>query len=261
MRVLSGKLGRDGDAAAARRFVQDADFIWHQRFELAPGVHTPGGSDVQELLAAAEVPQDLSGLTALDIGTSNGGAAFELERRGAARVVAVDIYPPHWFGFDRTREFLGSSVEYHETSVYALDLGEQFDVVLFWGVLYHLRHPLLALDKVRGVTRGVASLETAVADHELGERAGEPIARFYRGGELAGDPSNWFAPTVTALEDWCRSSGLEPTILRRWPEHAPKRCMARLTPTEGDPEYVAHSYERELIVTPTSGPYVPPRAG
>jgi hypothetical protein len=68
--------------------------------------------------------------------------------------VAVDIYPPQWFGFDALREFLGSSVEYLQGAVYdlsRLSRGERFDYVLFWGVLYHLRHPLLALDEVRAV--------------------------------------------------------------------------------------------------------------
>ena len=254
--MLSGS-PRTPEEAAARHFVDEADFLWHQRFELAPGVWTPGPSDIVELLEAAQVPDDLTGLSALDIGTANGGAAFALERRGAARVVAVDIYPPHWFGFDQTRELLGSNVEYRQTSIYALDLGEQFDVVLCWGVLYHLRHPLLGLDKLRAHIRTEASLETAVADWELASRADEPLVRFYRGAEFAGDPTNWFAPTVRALEDWCRSSGLEPTVLRRWPEDAPERCMLRLTRSEGDPEYVAVSYERDLLVRETSGPYVP----
>ena len=106
-------------------------------------------------------------------GTSNGGAAFELERRGAERVVAVDIYPESWFGFDAVKKLLGSRVQYVEASVYELGalLRQEFDIVLFWGVLYHLRHPLLALDNIRALLRGTAFLETAVCDAEL--EAGE----------------------------------------------------------------------------------------
>jgi len=250
-------------AESARRFVAEADFLWHQRFELAEGVVTPGMNDLGRLFEACDIPSDLSGRTALDIGTANGGGAFELERRGARRVVAVDIYPPRWFGFDRTRAFLGSSVEYQERSLYTLsELGETFDIVLFWGVLYHLRHPLLGLDNLRAVVgeAGAGYVETAVADHLLGRMGDQPLARFYRGSELAGDGSNWFLPTVASLEDWCRSSGLEPTVLKEWPGRTPDRVMAKVSRIEGDPEYFGVSYERELAVRPLAGPYVPERA-
>ena len=145
------------------------DFLWHQRFELVDGVYAPGVSDVEFLLDAAEVPMRLDGKSVLDIGTTNGGAAFVCERRGARRVVAVDIYDEHWFGFAAIREVLGSSAQHVRASIYELPevLGEQFDVVLFWGVLYHLRHPLLALDNVRRLARGTVSIETAVSDHLL----------------------------------------------------------------------------------------------
>jgi len=79
---------------AAREFLGKADFVWHQRFELAPGVSTPGDRDIEFVLDAAEVPYDLTGKSVLDIGTANGGAAFEAQRRGASRVVALDIRQP-----------------------------------------------------------------------------------------------------------------------------------------------------------------------
>ena len=245
---------RSPAADAARRFLAEAGIYWHQRFELADGVWTPGVNDLRRLFDACDVPADLTGRTALDIGTANGGTAFELERRGAERVVAVDLYPEDWFGFDRTRDFLGSSVEYQERSVYTLaQLGETFDIVVCWGVLYHLRHPLLALDNLRAVLGGAAYVETAVADRTLGPKASEPLVRFYR-RDLGGDSSNWFLPTVAALEDWCRSSGLEPELLKTWPSRKPDRCMLRVTRIAGDPEYYGLSYERELAVRPTAGP-------
>ena len=102
-------------------------------------------------------------------------------------------------------------------SVYELSsvLEEPFDVVLFLGVLYHLRHPLLALDEVRALTRKLMLLETAVSDHQLGERSADSIARFYRRDELGGDPSNWFAPTARGLVDWCCSLRLRHGADRR----------------------------------------------
>jgi tRNA (mo5U34)-methyltransferase len=238
--------------AEAQRFLDEASFVWHQRFQLVPGVYTPGANDIGWMFNAAGVPQDLSGKTAIDIGTSNGGAAFELERRGAKRVVAVDIFPEAWFGFDAIKEFLGSNPEFVEASVYELPalLREEFDVVIFWGVLYHLRHPLLALDSVRALLRGVGFLETAVCDREVGELSAQPLVRFYRRDELHGDASNWFAPTVSTFVDWCLSSGLDPTVLGAWPEEAPERCMLRVTRSPGDPEYEVLSYERPLDVSP-----------
>ena len=230
----------------ARALAARTDFVWHQRFELADGVYTPGASDIPWLMHKAAVPERLEGATVLDIGTTNGGAAFECERRGARRVVAVDIADDNWFGFAALKQALGSGVEHVQSSIYELPevLGEQFDVVLFWGVLYHLRHPLLALDNVRRLARGTVSIETAVSDHELGSHPELPLARFYRADELGGDSSNWFAPNVAALTDWCRSCGLEPERVMSWPDPLPSRGMIAARPV--DPEWMRLSYEQPL---------------
>jgi len=234
---------------AAAKFIEQARFVWHQRFELAPGVWTPGQNPISWLCQRAALPDDLSGQTVLDIGTTNAGTAFELERRGAERVVAVDIFDPDWFGVRQLIDFLGSNVEYHRTSVYELAtrFSETFDVVIFWGVLYHLRHPLLALDNVRAVTRGYVSLESAVCDSELSpDLRRASLARFYRRDELSGDGSNWFAPTVAALEDWCSSAGFTVSRSSAWPEDHPQRAMLELAPTDGPAEFEKLSYERPL---------------
>jgi tRNA (mo5U34)-methyltransferase len=247
---VTGEVG----AQEARAFIESSEFVWHQRFELAPGVWTPGVSSVPWLCNAANVPADLSGATVLDIGTTNGGTAFELERRGAARVVAVDIFDPDWFGVAALTVFLDSKVEYVRASVYELAdrFPERFDLVIFWGVLYHLRHPLLALDNLRAVTGSEASVETAVCDGELQclERS-LPLVRFYRRDELSADASNWFAPTVVALEDWCISAGFQVQRLGAWPESKPERAMLRARPTVGPAEYEQLSYERPLRCTPS----------
>ena len=87
----------------AREFVKSATFSWHQRWELVPGVVTPGANDIAWLLQHAGLPTDLTGLSVLDIGTTNGAGAFLAENRGAARVVAVDIFPPDYYGFIASR--------------------------------------------------------------------------------------------------------------------------------------------------------------
>jgi tRNA (mo5U34)-methyltransferase len=250
--MTSGAPSRLPDPKAARRFLEAASFVWFQRFELVPGVQTPGTADIEELLDRAGFPQNLDGMTVLDIGTSNGGAAFIAERRGAARVVAVDIYEPEWFGVDALTSFLGSSVEYVRGSVYELPrlLPEGFDLVLLLGVLYHLRHPLLALDAVRAMTAGTVFIETAVADHELGDRAHAPLVRFYRRDELADDSSNWFAPTTATLMEWCISCGLQPEMMDGWPAEAPARAVVCARRTDGEPEFTQISYERHLLAVP-----------
>ncbi len=272
---------------AAERLVRDASFSWHQRFELAPGVHTPGTNDLAWLFAVAQVPDDLGGLSVLDVGTSNGGVSFEAERRGAARVVATDITPPEHCGFEQLRELVGASAEFVQASIYELPSvlnGERFDLVFFWGVLYHLRHPLLALDNLRQLVRGAALIETAVCDAEVGRGSRLPLVRFYRGGEREGDESNWFAPTTRGLIDWCESAGFETTLLGNWPpplrrarmsvagdrvqalverrryepvarlarpgDRSAKRAMVRVVPREGEPEYKRMSWaEGPLTVT------------
>ena len=234
---------------AVQALAARTDFIWHQRFELTPGVYTPGPNDVEFLMAEAQMPVRLDGETALDIGTTNGGVAFELERRGAGRVLAVDILDPETFGFHAIREVLGSSVEHLKASIYELPeiLGEQFDLVVFLGVVYHLRHPMLALDNVRRLTRQLAYVESAICDAELPPIAGESVARFYRRDELGADPTNWFSPTLAALTDWCASCGLEPFHTSSWPAGSPTRGMVSARPAPGEPEWERISYERPVI--------------
>jgi tRNA (mo5U34)-methyltransferase len=219
---------------------------------LAPGVFTNGPSHIDFLSKVAGLPDRLDGESVLDIGTCNGGAAFELERRGAGRVLGVDIVEPDLYGFNATKELLGSDAEFLQASVYELPgllHGEQFDIVLLFGVLYHLRHPLLALDTVRMLARDAVYIETAVCDAEFPRIANRSVARFYRLDELAGDGSNWFAPTTACLSEWCRSAGLDVEQLTSWPKRAPGRAMVATRVTDGDPEYRRISYEFPLKVT------------
>jgi 2-polyprenyl-3-methyl-5-hydroxy-6-metoxy-1,4-benzoquinol methylase len=207
--------GADAPAPAAlQTLAARRDFLWHQRFELGAGVFASGSNDVDWLLHTAGVPDDLSGASVLDIGTTNGGAAFTLERRGASRVLATDIVDPMHLGFQAIHDVLGSSVEFRQLSVYELSriVDEQFDLVIFWGVLYLLRHPLLALDNVRAATAGTAYVETAVADAEL-------------------------APSA------------DPDSVNAWPSQAPTRAMVRTSAVAGPPEYQQLSYERPLLST------------
>jgi tRNA (mo5U34)-methyltransferase len=235
----------------ARALAADQSFVWHQRFELAPGILSPGANDMGWLMARGGFPDDLTGLSVLDVGTTNGAVAFEAERRGATRVLAIDICPIDWFGFARIRDHYGSNVDFLQGSIYDLPDrldGEQFDYVVFWGVLYHLRHPLLALDSVRRLARDRVTLETAVASDALGALAGSTVVQFHRRDEFHHDASNWFVPSVPTLDAWLGSCGFHVERLDPYPEPTHERCIATLRVVEGDPEWRSLSYELPLRV-------------
>lgn len=233
----------------AQRFIDDSNFVWHQRFELAPGVETPGANPIAWLLERSCVPASLAGMTVLDIGTTNGAVAFECERRGADRVVAVDIFDDTLFGFGALRELLGSDVEFLRASVYELPdlLGERFDLVVFWGVLYHLRHPLLGLDAVRRLARNLVTLETAVCNATDGDPG--PLARFHRLDDLGKDGTNWWSPSVSALHDWVMSAGFRVTGTTNTPDDdRAARSLMDLVVDGDTPEYLRVSYEKPVRV-------------
>jgi tRNA (mo5U34)-methyltransferase len=184
---------------------------WYHRIELRPGLWSPGSMDASKRLPGLGIPEDLAGKTVLDIGAWDGFFSFEAERRGATRVLAVDSYAWNGSGwgtkacFDLAREALGSRVEDLEigpTELSAAAVGT-FDVVLFLNVLYHLRHPLLALEKIFEVTGEMLILETHV---DLVDSA-RPAMVFYPGSELADDPTNWWGPNPALVTAMLRDVG------------------------------------------------------
>ena len=187
---------------------QVAAINWFHSLELAPGLVTRGTDDTRQRLDILGLPRDLSGKTVLDVGAWDGFFSFEAERRNAQRVVAADSFA--WQesgkrGFELARQVLGSRVEDMDIDVMELSperLG-QFDVVLCLGVLYHLRHPLLGLERVASVTRGQLILETHV-DLTWTRRS---AMAFYPTNELNWDPTNWWGPNPPAVEAMLRDVG------------------------------------------------------
>jgi tRNA (mo5U34)-methyltransferase len=173
------------------------------------------------------IAPDLSGQRVLDIGCNAGFYSFELARRGA-EVTAIDIDPHYLKQADwaAQRFELGGRVRFQQASVYDLAGSiEKFDLVWFLGVLYHLRHPLLALDILREVTSGQMVLQTLTMPGErvvappamlgLDERSeltrpGWPCMAFIE-RELADDPTNWWAPNHACVEAMVRSAGFKVT--------------------------------------------------
>lgn len=238
-------LGLDEGTAAA--IAARKDIVWHQRFGLSESIETPGSNPIEFLLDMLALPDRLDGLSVLDVGTTNGGAAFLAESRGAARVVAVDIYPPDRFGFDVIAHAIGSRAEFIRASIYELPqrLLDRFDVVIFYGVLYHLRHPLLAVDALHALTGGVLGVETAISPGA----AGDPSSAEFYAGPYRGDPSNWFVPSAACAQDWFASSGFTVEEVRTWPTEQPSRAFLRCRPD--DRVYFREaSYEVPLRVAP-----------
>jgi tRNA (mo5U34)-methyltransferase len=177
---------------------------WYHTIDLGHGLVTPGVDDTPARTAQLEIPADLTGKSVLDIGAWDGALSYEAERRGATRVLATDSFcwgGEGWGtkdGFDFAHAALGSKVESLEID--PMDLSPErvgtFDVVLFVGVLYHMRHPLLALERVASVTRELAIVDTHVGMVDVEK----PAMIFYPNNELNDDWTNWWGPNPAAVE-------------------------------------------------------------
>ena len=171
------------------------------------------------------LPGDLTGRTVLDIGCNAGFYSLEMKRRGAARVVALDSDETYLAQARFAAEVTQLDVEFQRLSVYDVGLlGERFDIVLFMGVLYHLRHPLLALDLIyehvaddllvfQSMLRGSSQIEPIQRDYDfwtkdLFDRPGFPKLHFIE-HRYADDPTNWWVPNRACVEAMLRSTGFE----------------------------------------------------
>src|ERR671938_39141 len=174
---------------------------------------------------ANALPADLHGQTVLDIGCNGGFYAIEMKRRGAERVVGIDSEPLYLAQARFAAEVSGVELELHQLSVYDVaKLGETFDLVLFMGVLYHLRHPLLALDLIhehvardllvfQSMQRGSDAVEPLAENYhfwetELFDRPGFPKLHFIE-KRYADDPTNWWVPNRACTEAMLRSAGFQ----------------------------------------------------
>src|ERR1700732_141909 len=142
----------------------DAEPYWFHRIELFPNLITPGWSNpVTEKVPHFGLPADLTGMRVLDVGCAEGFFSFEAERRGAREVVAIDSFPDSVRRFNICRNAFGSKATAFLCNVYELNPRAfgTFDIVFFFGVLYHLRNPILALEKILSVCTGTMLLQTA----------------------------------------------------------------------------------------------------
>jgi len=172
---------------------------------------------------AGVVPDNLQGKTVLDIGCNAGFYAMEMKRRGAERVLGLDTDDEYLAQARFAAEVTGLKIEFRKMSAYDVgQLGERFDLVIFMGVLYHLRHPLLALDLIhehvardlllfQSMLRGSNHVDAVERDYDFWttshfDNASYPKMHFIE-HKYADDPTNWWAPNRACVEAMLRSAG------------------------------------------------------
>jgi tRNA (mo5U34)-methyltransferase len=215
---------------------------WYHTLELPGNVLTPGNFDTPRELAHLPFPESLEGMRCLDVATADGFWAFEMERRGASEVLAIDIRPERldWpgnaaaerapavpqpagaRGFDVAHQALGSSVQWRELSAYELrpELVGQFDFIFIGSVLMHLRDPVAALTAISSVLRGELLSVDAVSPRLTLLYPKRPVASL----EAPGWPL-WWVPNLQAYRRLFPAARLavlasgRPFFVRRRPEY------------------------------------------
>ena len=224
--IADPTLAEDQRESLARRIAGLAP--WFQNLDLA-GISTAPGHflgdypRVKWQRFAHAIPADLGGRTVLDIGCNAGFYSIEMKRRGAGRVVGIDSDPLYLAQARLAAEITGVEIELEQLSVYDVaQLGARFDLVLFMGVFYHLRHPLLALDLLfehvvddlmvfQSMQRGGDAVMAVAENYAFSETDLFAAADFPRMAfverRYADDPTNWWVPNRAAVEAMLRSSG------------------------------------------------------
>ena len=205
-----------GDSRFREKIQEQVEYLstrgWFHSIELPGGGVIKGlhsVEDLREKLNAFPIPGHLQGKRVLDVGAWTGWFTFELERRGAeaAAMDCVDLEE-----FRTARDLLGSQAKQLILDVEELSPESTgvFDYVLFFGVFYHLRHPLLGLERICSITREAAFVESYVTDgaSPLDDSSTAPnLLEFYETTELGGQADNWYGPNTKCLLAMCRSAG------------------------------------------------------
>ncbi|HZT24271.1 MAG TPA: TIGR04290 family methyltransferase [Pseudolabrys sp.] len=199
----------------------------------------------------------VAGRSVLDIGCNAGFYSMEMKRRGAARVLGIDSKDEYLRQARFAAEVNELDIEFRRLSVYDVGaLGEKFDIVLFMGVLYHLRHPLLALDLIhehvaddlllfQAMQRGSAAVETLRDDYPFCEtehfdRPGYPKLHFVE-HRYCDDWTNWWIPNRACAEAMLRSAGF---AIESHPEEEVYLCRRVAAPRGAAAVYPAREHGR-----------------
>lgn len=194
------------------------------------------------------IPGDLTGWTVLDVGCNAGFYSLEMKRRGADRVVGIDADARYLAQAEFAARAEGLDVEFRQLTVYELArLGERFDLVIFMGVLYHLRHPLLALDLLhehvvgnwllfQSMQRGSDRVHPTPENYDFSDESPFASADFpslyFVEHRYADDPTNWFIPNRSAAEAMLRSAGF---VIEAHPEPEVYFCKRGERPEMTEP--------------------------
>ncbi|HEY2012913.1 MAG TPA: methyltransferase domain-containing protein [Bryobacteraceae bacterium] len=205
---------------------------WYHSIELPDGQVIEGLQTLDQLrtrLAQFPIPRDLTGKRVLDIGAWDGWFSFEMEKRGA-EVLAIDSAEHTQFRV--ARDLLGSRVDYRIADICRLSSHEigRFDIVLFFGVLYHVKHPLLALETVCDLTTDMAFIESFVTD-DGSDLSVPPLMEFYETTELRGQFDNWVGPNTSCLLAFCRTAGFATAQLESVLNHRAHVSCSRKWPS------------------------------
>lgn len=240
------------DVSEIRRRIEELGPWFHNMrlagVETAPD-HFLGDYPACKWEAFADVlPADLTGKTVLDIGCNGGFYSLEMKRRNAAHVVGVDHDPHYLRQAAFAAEQTGLDLELHQMSVYDVaGLNRRFDLVIFTGVLYHLRHPLLALDLIyeyaardlllfQSMQRGSDDIPHLEGDYpfsneEIFDSHAFPKLHFVE-QSYCGDPTNWFIPNRAAVQAMLRSAGF---VIEEHPEREVYLCRKGRRPDIVEP--------------------------
>jgi tRNA (mo5U34)-methyltransferase len=224
----ASRIGADIDRdALSRRIAELGD--WFHNLDLygvptAPNHFLGDFPNIKWRHISKAIPEDITGATVLDIGCNAGFYSIEMKKRGAERVVAMDVDDRYLNQGRFAAETLGMDIDFRKLSVYEVDtIPGQFDFVFFLGVFYHLRYPLLALDKVVKKVGGRLFFQTMIRGSEdvkkwdknyhfwNKEIFADPSfpCMYFVEQRYADDPTNWFIPNRAAAESSLRSAGLE----------------------------------------------------
>lgn len=216
------------DTEALRFRIQEIPY-WYHKITLPGGVEAPGAMPFAP--EAYRLPESFEGMRVLDVGSWDGYFTWEALKRGASEVIAIDDFSdiPNfdanfkaWETWDLCREAFGfRNCDRINVSLYDVtpERFGLFDYVLFYGVLYHCRHPLLAFDRLASVCKpgGEIRVETAICDDYSAYRggldrgylstAGHSLAEFYPGREYGDNPTNWWTPNIACLKGMMQAAG------------------------------------------------------
>ena len=221
---------------------------WWHSFELPDGRVLEGVNPIfslKERIGQFPIPEDLRGKRVLDIGAWDGWFSLEMERRGA-QVVAIDCWDNERFRY--LMRVFESKIDYHIIDLYELTPARfgTFDVVLFMGVLYHLKHPVLGLEKALAMSHDLVAVDTFVKE-SLGSADGTGAAalEFYERDEFGGQFDNWIGPNVAAMVAMCRTAGFARVDLLNRIEHS--ACAACYRKWLEPPENAAQAPEMQRV--------------